>query len=308
MKKIPSHAVILYIFIALLVIFNITTLNKLSRLETNIINRFQRLENAQQNLSREINTIKPNIDTMFKRQASILDSYDISYGKLNSKKLTVPVTITITPKQYFETSLASLLVNDNEVAMTKKGANFYVTADINIFDNINLKVSLKQDTLIKTETIKENISLHSKYLLEIFGRFEGESSTRFIKDDEGNMVNNYTYNGDIFLDIKGAIENTQVKVDIIEEINGEITYQESYDAKDAKEIPVNRNINILPDDKLILYAVVKDNYGLNYKYILKFHDGENTNIFDEFIHINNVSEISDNDGNILYRRELELIK
>jgi len=112
----------LYIIIAALVLFNAYTINKVSNIESSMNSNIQQIYSEQNNLRNEINNIYTNVDEKLKKQASLLDSYDVIFGdELNTDNLTVPVNISVTPKENTENLTAVLLINDERNAMLKIG-------------------------------------------------------------------------------------------------------------------------------------------------------------------------------------------
>lgn len=279
----------LYWIIAILIMFNVVTLYRMNDLEDSINSRFQQYGNIESNLRGDISQIYSRVDAMLKKQASILDSYDLVLGELNPDSLTVPVTFTITPKEYSDKLTASLQINDKSFDMQRNGTTFSVAANASIFGDFKLKINLSESGITKTETIEEYYGLQSKYLLEIFGGFGGESSA---------SSTNYQYHGEINIDIKTSQANEPVKVNIITEVNGKILSEKSVSPSRAIHVPVDEKINFKTGDKLIVYAKIQDKYGLNYKYVLldqEAADDKKENHFD----LQGTLEISDMNGNIL---------
>lgn len=286
----------LYWIIALLVIYNLITLYRIDRLEKTVNDQFQQYQNVESRLMDEINQVYPHVDEMLKKQASILDSYDLVLGKLDPDKLTLPVTLTLTPKEYTDTMTVSLLLKDKSFDMQRNGSAFSVTADAYIFDDFQPKINLRDNGITKTETIEGYNGLPSKYLLEIFGGFSGEASARSTY---------YKYHGDINIDIKASVDNKPVKASIITEVNGKVVGEKPAAPSETISLPVDERISLKPGDRLVIYAKIHDIYGLNYKYAILDYDADNGNSSN--IHnrpfIPGTLEISDRNGKILLEQE-----
>lgn len=286
----------LHWIIAVLVIFNIITLFRINRLEKTVDNQFQQYQSVESRLRDDINRVYPRVDEMLKKQASILDSYDLVFGKLDPDKFTVPVSLTLTPKAYTDTMAVSMQLKDKSFDMQRNGTIFSVTAEAFIFDDFQPKINLKDKGTTKIETIEGYNGIPSKYLLEIFGGFRGESS---------DSSTYYKYRGDINIDIKASEDNKPVKASIITEVNGKVIGEKSAAPSQTISLPVDERIAIKPGDRLVIYAKVQDIYGLNYKYSILDYDTDNGNSSN--IHnrpdIHGALEISDKNGKILLEQK-----
>lgn len=286
----------LYWIIAILVIFNVITYNRVNRLEDTIRNQSQQYMNEENRLRDEMNQIYSRVNEMLKKQASILDSYDLAFGKLDAEKLIVPVTLTLTPKEYTDRMTASMLLKDKSYDMQRNGTSFSVTADAYIFDDFQPRVNLISNGITKTETIQGYNGLQSKYLLEIFGHPAGESQA---------SSTYFRYHGNINIDIKPTEGNEPVKASIITEVNGKVVTEKPADPSQHISLPADEKIDLKPGDKLAMYAKVQDKYGLNYKYNLLDYVASNDKPSDtqNDINIQGSLEISDRNGKILFEQK-----
>lgn len=297
----------LHFIVASLVFLNLFTLFKLNNLENSINRQIEQNENSIRNLENEINNIYTNVETTLKKEASIIDNYNITFGeKLNSNDLTVSVKLSITPKEFSEGLTATLQLNNKNVPMQKNGTSFVADAEIFIFDDIALKIILEQNGVQKIETIEEYGSLQDKYLLNINGGFGGNG-----KYGSGK----YKYDGSISLFIVGSQDNNAKKLSIVSSINGDVTSERQVDTSEYVlidgndkhvSIDVDEKIDLAAGDKFILYAIIQDVYGINYKYVLRTCEidskGEAVKRYPEWTS-GSIIEISDKNGNVLYTPE-----
>lgn len=283
---------ILYFFIMVILLVNIFTLFRLNSFKNSVDNCFQQNQAAESNRNNEINNIYSNVETMLKKQASILDNYNVTFGTLDSNNFTVPITLSITPKEYSNGLTASFQINDKNITMKKNGASFTAAADVYIFNDFQLKVILSRNGIQRIETLEEYCDLQSKYLLNITGGFRGGSSYGSGK---------FQCDGEINLDFAGSEENRPEKVSIAKDVNGTIVYEQQIDLSDHILLPVNEKIALRAGDKLTIYAHVQDKYGLNYKYIILTYeiDSKGEPLKDDELNIRRVVEISNKNGIIL---------
>lgn len=282
---------------------NLVTFYKLNSLENNINNRFQQSDFAANSLRNEINSIYSNVETKLKKQGSILDKYNVTFGELNSSNFTIPVTLSITPKVYSKGLIASLQLNDNSVLMKNDGTSFIATVDASIFDDFKLKVDLEESGVKKIETIEEYYDLKNKFLLDITGGFSGESSY---------SSNEYHYSGNIDLQIGSSQPIGDEKINIINDVNGVIVSEQKITPSSSISIDVNENIKLAISDKLTIYAMIQDRYGLNYKYVIDVYDvASSKKPIDNFkreVEMQRLTEITDKNGNIVYSPKNDIVK
>lgn len=245
----------LYIIIAALVLFNLYTINSMDR-------NIQEIRNEQNDIQNEIRDIYSNVDEKLEKQASILDSYDITFGnELNMDDLTVPVNVTVTPKENTENLTAGLLINNETHPMLKNGATFAASADVFIFDPFEIKVVLENSGTEKVETIDEYTDLYGKYLVDLDGGFSG--STKY-------SSGKYKYDGDIVINFFGSENGTPEKVSVSKYINGTFIDEQEVDMQGNHSImySVKDEAELSANDKIEIYVNFQDKYGLNYKYIV----------------------------------------
>ena len=254
----------LYIIIAGLLVLNIFTISKLNSIESSMNRNVQQIYNEQSNLRNEISSIYSSVDEKLKKQASILDSYDAAFGdELNEDDLTVPVNISVTPKENSESITASLLINNTRYKMLKNGTTFTASINAYVFDPFEIKVVLENNSIEKVETIEEYTDLQYKYMLDVSAHFSGS-----VKYGSGK----YQYNGDLLINTFGNKNNRPEKISFLRYINGKLIEENLlYLFSDTSQfddltLPLNGDIELSADEKIEMYIIVQDKYGLNYKY------------------------------------------
>lgn len=292
----------IYFIIIGLIILNCYSLVKLERLETNLDNIIHQVDYTENNLRNEINTIYSNVDEKLKKQGSILDSHQLTLGKLNEDDVTVPITLRITPKEASQNLGASLEFNDKIITMKKEGTSFVATFDSYVFDKPEMKVILENNGVQKIETLNEPINLRNKYLLDIFGSIEGSSSY-------GSGL--FQHKGTISFNFSNTEYNSPKKITVIKEMNKKIISQNTEEASYHNSMPFNEKYKLNKGDKLDIYAIVEDQYGFNYKYnLLNYEIGSNGNPISDGYGFpeQRVVEIRDKSGKIIYEPKNDFIK
>lgn len=257
----------LYTIIAALIIFNIYTINKVTNIERTMDRNIIEIFRERDNIWHEINNIYANVDEKLKKQASILDSYDVTFGdELNTENLTVPVNISVTPKENNENLTAELLINNERQTMIKNGTTFTTQVDAYVFDPFKIMVVLNNNGNEKIETIDEYNDLQYKYMLDLYAQFLGNT-----KYSSGM----YQYDGDIIIDFSGPTYDNPERISILKYVSGELIDEQELDinGNKSKSDPhrmhsVKGEVELSANEKIEVYVNVQDKYGLNYKYIV----------------------------------------
>lgn len=283
----------LYFAIVALLLLNMFTLYKLNSMGNNINNKFQQSDISTNDLKNDISNISANVEANLKKQGSILDNYNVTFGEFNPSSLTIPVTVSMTPKEYTKGLIANLQVNNKSVLMKNEGTSFVGTVDANIFDDFQLKVNLDNNGVKKIETIEEHDDLKSKYLLTISGGFSGRSSS---------SSSEYEYNGKIDLDFANSQSDNVKKISIVNDVDGVIISKREIAPSNSVSIDFNDKIKLNNGEKLTTYAMVQDKFGLNYKYFLSAFaaDSNGKPVNDNStLEMRGLAEISDKNGKTL---------
>ncbi|MDP4178338.1 MAG: hypothetical protein Q8900_08385, partial [Bacillota bacterium] len=225
----------LYLAIAVLLLLNMFTLYKLYSIENNINYKFNQNDILNNSLKNDINNISSNVETSLKKQGSILDNYNVTFGELNPSNFTVPVTISITPKEYSKGLIANLQANNKSVTLKNEGKSFTGTVNANIFDNFQLKVDLNNKGVDKIETLEEYDDLKDKYLLKISGGFDGQSNSG---------SNQYQYSGKVNLNFNSSKSNNVEKISIINDVNGVIIGKHQIKPSNSVSVDLNDKIKL----------------------------------------------------------------
>ena len=288
----------LYIAIVALILFNVYTINKVNNIGNSVDRNMQQIQSDQTNIRNEISNIYSNVDEKLKKQASVLDSYDVVFGdELNTENLTVPVNISVTPKENTGNLTAELLINNERYSMNKNETTFTSQINTYVFDSFKMMIVLNDNGREKIETIVEYDDLQYKYLLSLYGHFAGNTQYSSGK---------YQYDGDIIIDFSGPEVNNPEKISISKYINGTFIDEQEVDMRGSDTgmhsiHSVKGEAELSANDKIEICISVEDKYGLSYKYIVLADEidseGELVTMRPEWT--NGSLEIKDKNGKVL---------
>lgn len=292
----------LYIAIVALILFNVYTINKVNNIGNSVDRNMQQIQSDQTNIRNEISNIYSNVDEKLKKQASVLDSYDVVFGdELNTENLTVPVNISVTPKENTGNLTAELLINNERYSMNKNETTFTSQINTYVFDSFKMMIVLNDNGTEKIETIVEYDDLQYKYLLSLYGHFAGNTQYSSGK---------YQYDGDIIIDFSGPEVNNPEKISISKYINGTFIDEQEVDMRGSDRgmhsiHSVKGEAELSANDKIEICISVEDKYGLSYKYIVLADEidseGELVTMRPEWTN-GSLIEIKDKNGKVLSER------
>ena len=271
------------------------------------------LRNISNQLSREvslqsgkIDNIYNNIDSMLKRQSSIIDSYEYSLGKVDRDKLTVPVTFNIIPKEIKEDTIATLYISDKSAVMSRNGATFTATLPVYIFDQFRARLVLADSGVEKIEELETWENLQERVLPIVHVRFEDTGGIRYSKN-AGELSGEFKKKGRICLEVKSAPDNNIERASLKIDIDGRIISEKPIDTGGIWA-DIDEKFILSAGQILMMTVEATDSFGLIHKSIIyKFSLDENADPIhgDEMIWIDNDVIIMDENENILYAPHYE---
>lgn len=288
------------VLITILIVLQILSISRIGNLQNDLRNAENNLLNIVSEQSNEISDIYSNIDSMLKRQSSIIDSYEYSFGMPDKDKLTVPVTFTLSPKESRVDTSATLHVSGKSVTMSRNGTNFTGTLSVDLFDTMEAKVVIADNGLEKTEKLEVEGNLRHSLLPTIFAHFEGESGSEY-STKPGDLTGEYHRKGNLSVDVKSSKENTIEKASLVIEIDGKVISEKPINI-DGQCTDINEKVPLSAGQTLIMSVMATDNIDLIHKAIIdKFELDDNAvPVYgDEWMWMDD-NIITDKNGKVLY--------
>lgn len=249
-------------------------------------------------VSSQIGNITANIETSLKKENSIVAdySYRVEADKINRTERTLPLSLTVTPKEY-KTGLKALFTVETEdgriITATGEAGDGYVfqaTIDVPMDYYLKLGVTFDDGTLQRSEVLEELYSLPDQYVMKVDSiwngtvkseshkgqlNYEGTVETHIATDLKGR---NYPASGEVQLLKNGTLikkfpipledeniplsgDNNPAKSQVapISFVGNDITYF-TYLAE---------SVSYKNNDKIEILVIVKDNLGLTYHQIVR---------------------------------------
>lgn len=258
---------ILTILIAALAVLQVISLARIGDLQEDLRGTKNQLASMSSNQSSQINNIYANIDTLLKRQSSIIDSYEFSFGKADVDKLAVPLTLSVTPKETKADTQATLYVSGENAVMSRNGTTFTATFWVNIFDPIEVKVILADSGIEKTEKLEIMNNLQTEMLPTVYARFERQSGTIYSKKPN-ELLGEYQSKGNLSIEAKPVVNNTIENARLVIDINGKVVAEEPVNTGNDW-IAIDYKFTLSAGDELTMTVIATDSLGLNHRTVIE---------------------------------------
>ena len=231
---------------------------------------------------------------MLKRQASIIDSFEYSFGMPDNNTLSVPVTFNITPKEIKADTSATLFVSGESIRMKKNGTDFTATLPVGIFDAFEAKVILADGGIQKTEKLDVSENLREKLLPTINVRYKGKWT---YSRNQGEFHST----GNLSLDVKPAANNNKIETArLVIEVDGKTISEKRIEKIGESMIPFDEKITVSAGQKLTVAVIAADSLGLIHKAIgVQYELDDNADLMRESVW-SGETIITDKDGTLLY--------
>ena len=216
--------------VVVLIILQFVSLARIGSLQDELMNTRNDLRNlmSQQSghMSSQINNIYSSIDTMLKKQASIISSYDCEFGAVDTTDLTLPVTFQVVPREVKEDTSVALFVSGESVAMSRSGTSFTATVPVNIFGTLEARVAIEDGGVTRSEDLPVQEDLRYRVLPIVDVRFENIDGS-YSKNPDGQS-GEYTISGRIGVDVKPAMNgNTIEQARVVIDRDGTIVFDKT---------------------------------------------------------------------------------
>ncbi len=273
----------------------------------------KKIENTGANLNRqieslknEINNIYRNVDEKLQKEASAITFFNHSYGELNEKTMTVPVTVTVTPKEYAENSKVFLSFSDKELEMKKQdNSAFQCVFECGIFEEFG-------DATILVKTDNETRAEDPEWYMEApFGMYLPHLMWGPVIFDESQFTEErgLVFSGELMVDSFDSDneEKEFVSAKLVCELNNETVFENDLTSLLGSEerktfYPINKTFpQAKSGDMFTVYLLAEDKYGFTQKIICKQYECAKDS--EASTEINTSLIILDKNGNVMYEGE-----
>ena len=276
-RKIPAW--VLAAVAAVLVVSNLFTLVQLGNLESrlNAVNAY--IWQAEERLNDRISSIHQEVDERMKKETGLLALWDLPQGgQVDEDALTIPVTLSFTPKTLTDATQAALSYQGQEIPCTREGNQFTVSLPITLWEDL----TPDQGSIVFTEGETTQISPFPDDWwftprLQVLLSFQGGGRSGGWGYSDGAVNIKMEY--DTFADIPKSrtLSNPRCKILVDGKLWKEIPLDGAAETTSTSEessqqrftFSINETIPMDPEIDLTICFAVDDDLGLEYRFVLQ---------------------------------------
>ncbi len=271
----------------------------------NQVNQLQnQLNNQDAQFRSQMDAFRSQVEAALEAEASILSSYDWSWGSLDQKTMTAPLTFTATPKEHTPgvTTAAAIINNSPHSMAPQDNGSYTLTLDWPLFETTNLqRVTFLENGTERSEALNITETPFAQLLSIPYAHEMSASAT--IK--EGKLH----YEADILVDNllygRGDDRNEAETVALIALRDGKEIDRIDFDLEQMERSAgsyqcmesVEAKFSLPEGSTLTLMVEVTDDWGFTYHLFLSEHQSDGAQaapLVDSYI------VIYDSQGNLLW--------
>ncbi len=289
---------------AIACVLAIFCLMQISDLKHQVNSLQNQLNNQDTQFREQMGAFVSQVEATLEAEASILSSYDWTWGSLDQETMTAPLTFTATPKEHTPgVTAANAIINGSPYLMTAQDNGSYtLTLDWPLFDSANLqRVTFQENGTERSEALNITETPFAQLLSIPYAHEMSASAT--IK--EGKLH----YEADILVDNllygRGDDRNEAESVALIALRDGKEIDRIDFDLDQMPRSAgqyeclesVEANFSLPEGSTLTLMVEVTDDWGFTYHLFLSEHQSDGAQaapLVDSYV------IIYDSQGNLLW--------
>lgn len=250
------------IILGLMVLLNLILLCYTMSLKKNIESLRTYMSSKFNQLQSDINSIGYNVSSSLEKQASIFDSATWSFGTLNPENMTIPLVVSVVPKEALTATSATLTANGVSVPMTRAGVNFNAEVSVDLFKDLEAYVTFESEGKQSSQRLDSVQRPFEEQLLTLHAQNNGGSTFE-------HSSGKYTLDGKVYIDIKAPDHNTVTSLKIVTTDNGTPLQELILNSAQQYE-PVDYKVEIKfeANHTYETAVIATDSYGLTYRAII----------------------------------------
>lgn len=262
---------------------------------------YYKINNMEVNIDNKIDSIEYEVTNSIEEQATLIESIEIDFGKLDKKNLTIPITYTIIPKESSEDTILSLQFDKETLEMKRNISIFTLTVDTDIFAyEVNPNIIISEDGKMKTEKNDELYLYNIKdYVFpDVSMNYYGEFD---LKRGEMKFNGLLNYQEE---DSKGLNTINYTEARLVIKAADALILEKNIDIKDLDGYQIEEEIPLKDGQSCEIYVIAKDELNLEHHLLV----GSYSKNEDEFVYeedVEYVDDINQKYGGMVYSQDGE---
>lgn len=290
--------IIVFGLVFLLVIFTL----RITELEIKLRDTENSIVNLRVEEEAKMNNYYLQLEERLKKEASLIESFDYSFGSPNMEDYTIPMTVTIYPKEISKEASNKLLVSEKEAPLEIDGTMLKGTVMVDIFKELNSKLIIEDNSKKKIEKLSINESLVPMVFPFINAKCQWKEGAFYTKDPQ-EAKGEYCKEGSLMGTIEVAESGNRIEDSkFVIEIDGKIVSEKKLDTFNGLWLDINEKHTVAANQTVNMLIVGVDSYGFTHKYILdRLQLNDNAEpTYDIKMNFMNQEIIIDPKGNVVY--------
>ncbi len=248
--------------LGVMILLNLILWFRTRALEQNIENLQHNMSNQFSHVLSEVRGINYNVSSTLERQASIFDNISWSFGAIDTESLTIPLTVSVVPKEAHAATAATLTVNGASVQMTRDGMTFTGVISAGLFELLDAYVTFDAEGVQRSQSLGISLRPFEERLITLHAYNNGGSSFEA-------HSSKWTLYGQVDIDLKIPKDNAVSSLKIITTDNGTPVQELVLDpALQHQTAEYRLEIQLEAGRTYETVVLATDRYGLTYRAIV----------------------------------------
>lgn len=248
--------------LGVMILLNLILWFRTMALQRNIENLQHNMSNQFSQVLNEVRNISYNVSSSLEAQSSLFDSAVWSFGEIAPESLTIPLTVSVVPKEADAATAATLTVNDASVPMTRDGMKFTGVIPVGLFELLDAYVTFDAEGAQRSQSLEGGLRPFEERLIAIYAQNTGGSSFE-------HYANKFTLDGRVDIDLKVPENITVASLKIITTDNGAPIQELALNpALQRQTADYKLELTLEPNHTYETAVVATDSYGLTYRAIV----------------------------------------
>ncbi len=227
--------------------------------------QYQQLQDYTQNMiDNYTNNFASQLNNAIEKQKEILIHDSNSIGTINTEKQTAMLNFEVTPKEYNDTTVVSLEINQQKITFEKNGSIFKGSVEVPLFEELEgpLVVNVDTNGLVSTQRIYLHYSRLYEQFMPQFEHYSGGSTNGNYKDGKYHI--NF---GNRLIQLRNYGDVKFVKTELIVKINDKEVNRINYEPIiEDESFCLNKNLKVKAEeyDDVDVYIYAVDELGIEH--------------------------------------------
>lgn len=247
--------------LGVMLLLNLILWSRTIALEQNIENLQRNMSNQFGHVLSEVRGIGYNVSSALEVQASIFDSAVWSLGEIDPESLTLPLTVSVVPKEADEATTATLTANGAAVPMTRDGVHFTGVIPVGLFELLDAYITFESEGVQRSQSI-DGVRPFEERLITVIAQNTGGSSFE-------HYSSKFALDGRVDIDLKIPKNTAVTSLKIVTTDNGAPIQELVLDpALQHQTADYKLELTLEPNRTYETAVLATDSYGLTYRAIV----------------------------------------